>query len=101
MGAAASVSLVRCNADEQARCSNVAITHRQVCLERLYVLSGIHGVVLDADDPYGLYSLRGESGTNWGYLMAGMTLSAVPMIILYLCAQKQFIRGLSVGSVKE
>lgn len=30
--------------------------------------------------PYGLYSLRGESGTNWGYLMAGMTLSAVPMI---------------------
>ena len=51
--------------------------------------------------PYGLYSLRGESGTNWGYLMAGMTLSAVPMIILYLCAQKQFIRGLSVGSVKE
>lgn len=50
--------------------------------------------------PYGLYSLRGESGTNWGYLLAGMTLSAIPMIILYLCAQKQFVRGLSVGSVK-
>lgn len=50
--------------------------------------------------PYGLYSLRGESGTNWGYLLAGMTMAALPMIILYLCAQKQFVRGLSVGSVK-
>lgn len=50
--------------------------------------------------PYGLYSLRGESGTNWGYLLAGMTMAALPMIILYLCAQKQFVRGLSAGSVK-
>jgi raffinose/stachyose/melibiose transport system permease protein len=50
--------------------------------------------------PYGLYSLRGESGTNWGYLMAGMTLAAIPMIILFICTQKQFIRGLAVGGVK-
>lgn len=50
--------------------------------------------------PYGLYSLRGESGTNWGYLMAGMTLAAVPIIILFLLTQKQFVRGLAVGAVK-
>jgi raffinose/stachyose/melibiose transport system permease protein len=38
--------------------------------------------------------------TNWGVLLAGLMISAAPIIILFLFMQKYFIRGLASGSVK-
>jgi len=35
-----------------------------------------------------------------GPQMAGATLSAVPMIVFFLCFQRYFIKGISVGAVK-
>ncbi len=38
---------------------------------------------------------------RYGVLMAGAFLSTLPIIILFLTAQEQFIAGLTTGSVKE
>ncbi len=51
--------------------------------------------------PYGLNALKSETGTEWSMLMAGMVLSALPIVILFLFTQKYFVRGLTGGAVKE
>lgn len=48
----------------------------------------------------GLNLFKGLNVTQWGYLCAGMTMAIIPMIIIFLLAQKQFIGGLSAGAVK-
>lgn len=50
--------------------------------------------------PIGLMNLRGQFGTNYPRLIAAMAISASVMIILFLIFQKQFVRGLTAGSVK-
>ena len=50
--------------------------------------------------PAGLMNLRDALLTDWGSLLAGMTISALPLIIIFLMMQKQFIRGMTAGSVK-
>lgn len=47
-----------------------------------------------------LNMFRGLNLTEWGYLCAGMTMAIAPLVILFLCAQKQFIGGLQAGAVK-
>ena len=47
-----------------------------------------------------LNMFRGLNLTEWGYMCAGMTMAILPLVILFLCAQKQFIGGLQAGSVK-
>lgn len=50
--------------------------------------------------PLGLMNMRGELTTNWPVLLAGLALSALPMIVTFILFQKQFIRGLTAGSLK-
>ena len=50
--------------------------------------------------PVGLVGLQDTLSTNYPVLIAGLTISASVMIILFLIFQRQFIRGLSQGSVK-
>lgn len=50
--------------------------------------------------PVGLMNLRSTLSTNWTVLLAGLTISALPMIILFIIFQKQFIRGITSGGVK-
>ncbi|MDO5100720.1 MAG: carbohydrate ABC transporter permease [Eubacteriales bacterium] len=50
--------------------------------------------------PVGLVNLQGTTTTNWTMLMAGMVIASIPLIVLFLVLQKQFIRGLSAGAVK-
>lgn len=38
--------------------------------------------------------------TNWGVLMAGLVISALPLIVVFMLMQKYFVRGLAEGSVK-
>ena len=42
----------------------------------------------------------GQNLTQWGYLCAGMTMAILPLVIVFLCMQKQFIGGLQAGAVK-
>lgn len=50
--------------------------------------------------PSGLMVFRDSLNTDYAVLFAGLTISALPMIVLFLLMQKQFIRGMTAGSVK-
>jgi raffinose/stachyose/melibiose transport system permease protein len=50
--------------------------------------------------PVGLMNLRSQLNTNFGIQLAGLAISALPMVIAYIIFQKQFVRGLTAGSVK-
>jgi multiple sugar transport system permease protein len=48
----------------------------------------------------GLSTLRGQFTTNYPVLMAGSMLAMIPMVILYLIFQKQFIEGIAMTGGK-
>jgi len=48
----------------------------------------------------GLAMLREEMGTNWAILMAATFLATLPVILLYLVAQKQIVRGITLTGLK-
>jgi multiple sugar transport system permease protein/sn-glycerol 3-phosphate transport system permease protein len=51
--------------------------------------------------PIGLLYLRTTEGySNWGAIMAGTVMVALPMLILFLFAQRHIVRGLTGGAVK-
>lgn len=50
--------------------------------------------------PQGLTAFMGEYTTNWGVLFAGLTLSALPITVVYILLSKQFIQGMTSGAVK-
>ena len=49
----------------------------------------------------GLASYLGNQSIDWGHLMAGASISALPVIILFIIFQKQIIQGMTAGAVKE
>ena len=49
--------------------------------------------------PVGLMTFVGENGTDYGYLCAGVLVSIIPVIIVYLTFQRNFVEGMS-GAVK-
>ena len=50
--------------------------------------------------PLSTYSFYGSYLTNYGAVMAGLMLTVLPVIILYLFLQKQIISGVISGAVK-
>lgn len=67
--------------------------------EFLYAIIFINSEALKTI-PAGLMNLRDALLTDWGVLLAGMTISSTPLIVLFLLMQKQFIRGMTAGAVK-
>ncbi|MRG57881.1 ABC transporter permease subunit [Phyllobacterium sp. SYP-B3895] len=47
--------------------------------------------------PVGLTSIMAKHGTNYAIVFAAMTLSALPIVIVFFAAQRFFIRGLAEG----
>jgi multiple sugar transport system permease protein len=50
--------------------------------------------------PLGLSSLQGRYTTDWNVLMAGTVISTVPVLAVYVFAQKYIIQGLSHTGLK-
>lgn len=50
--------------------------------------------------PFGLYAFTTEAGANQELIMAASTVVVVPMIILFLFARKQILRGVARGGIK-
>lgn len=48
----------------------------------------------------GIYTAIGPYSANWGTVFAFVLFGSVPILIAYLCAQKQFISGLTAGAIK-
>ena len=50
--------------------------------------------------PIALSTLNGQYNTEYNVLMAGSLISMIPIIIIYLFAQKHFKNGLMAGGIK-
>ena len=50
--------------------------------------------------PIALSTLNGQYNTEYNVLMAGSPISMIPIIIIYIAAQKQFKAGLMAGGIK-
>jgi multiple sugar transport system permease protein len=54
-----------------------------------------------ATPPLGMMIFRDqETGSNYGALMAGAAIITAPLIIVFLFAQRQFVRGITMTGVK-
>jgi raffinose/stachyose/melibiose transport system permease protein len=50
--------------------------------------------------PLGIQQFQGQFGTDWGRVLAFVSLALVPTIAFYLLAERQIIAGLTAGAVK-
>ena len=62
----------------------------------LVYISDINKQVLSV----GIASFKGQYSSNFAVQMAGATLALIPIVIVYLCAQKNFIEGIALSGVK-
>lgn len=51
--------------------------------------------------PIGLAMTQGQYVADYGSMFAGICISVVPVLIVYLIFQKTFIQGIALGGVKE
>ena len=62
-------------------------------------------IILRSDEKYtlplGLANLVGVYSQDYGMLMAGTLLSTLPIIILFIAMQREFVSGITLGAVKE
>ena len=49
--------------------------------------------------PLGLQAFFFEYSVEWGYLFAALAMATVPVIVVYVLMQRQFIKGLTAGAV--
>ncbi|MEF9865866.1 MAG: carbohydrate ABC transporter permease [Oscillospiraceae bacterium] len=47
-----------------------------------------------------LNEISSQAGTNYGLMVAAVVLVVVPVLIVYVCLQKNIIKGMTVGAVK-
>ncbi|MGO1629688.1 MULTISPECIES: carbohydrate ABC transporter permease [unclassified Microbacterium] len=50
--------------------------------------------------PAGLMSFRDALSTDWGVLLAGLVIAALPIVVVFIALQKYFVAGITAGSVK-
>lgn len=74
----------------------VFVTHWNAFLWPLVVLYSSEKYTL----PVGLATLQGQHIHNFGLLMAGAALAALPMVLVFLFFSRFFIKGMQSGAVK-
>ena len=50
--------------------------------------------------PLGIMAYQGEYSSDWNLILAFITLTILPTIIIFLLAQKHIVAGLTAGAVK-
>ena len=65
----------------------------------------VFGLILIMSDenktlPVGLASMLGSNDLRWGDIMAGATLIAIPLLILFTFLYRYFVAGLAAGALK-
>lgn len=50
--------------------------------------------------PLGIQQFQGQFGTDWGKVLAFVSLALMPTIVFYLLAERQIVAGLTAGAVK-
>ncbi|MBU3679818.1 MAG: carbohydrate ABC transporter permease [Candidatus Kapabacteria bacterium] len=51
--------------------------------------------------PVGLAFYLGKQSIDWGHLMAGASIAAAPIMMIFILFQKKIIEGLTAGALKE
>jgi len=62
----------------------------------LFVVSDMQLMTL----PVGLATLHGRWLTQWNLVMAGSVITVLPMLVVYLAAQKYFVKGVVMSGIK-
>ena len=61
-------------------------------------------VVLNSDSQYpwplGLMDYQGQYQTSWQLILAFVTLTIIPAMIMFIVAQRHLVAGLTAGAVK-
>ena len=65
-------------------------------LNPMYILGSTAGRTITT----GIYNAIGAYTSQWNLVFANVILASFPIVILYLCMQKQFMSGLTAGAVK-
>ena len=60
------------------------------------ILTGTKSATL----PVGLIGCMRETGINWGYMTSGGVIALIPVLIFALFAQKNIVKGLTMGAIK-
>jgi raffinose/stachyose/melibiose transport system permease protein len=47
-----------------------------------------------------MFFFFGEYTKQWHLALAGLTLSIIPIVLVYFFAQRQIIKGMTQGSIK-
>ena len=75
-----------------------------VCLNHVWNEFLFANVFLESKNlmtiPIGLMTFKGDLRADYTTMLAGIIIASLPMIILFLCMSKQFVRGLTAGAVK-
>ena len=75
-----------------------------VCLNNVWNEFLFANVFLESKNlmtiPIGLMTFKGDLRADYVTMLAGIIIASLPMIILFLCMSKQFVRGLTAGAVK-
>jgi len=50
--------------------------------------------------PLAIATFQGQNATQWGLVFAASLIAVVPVIIVFLVFQRQFVQGLTAGAVK-
>ena len=50
--------------------------------------------------PLAIANLQGEMSTDFGLIMAGAALAAIPIVVVFIAFQKYFTQGIAMGAVK-
>ena len=60
-------------------------------------------VVTNSNDtrtiPVGLASFQGQFNTDWHLLMAGSVIALLPVLLVYVLAQKRFVEGITLSGM--
>jgi raffinose/stachyose/melibiose transport system permease protein len=65
-------------------------------LNPMYILGSTAGKTITL----GIYNSIGALTSKWNLVFANVILASFPIVVLYLCMQKQFMSGLTAGAVK-
>lgn len=65
----------------------------------------LYAIIFITDDaqrtlPAGLMAFQGQYAGDWAQLAAGIVIAVTPTVIFFLLFQRQFLRGISMGTTK-
>jgi ABC-type glycerol-3-phosphate transport system permease component len=68
--------------------------------EFIYAATFLHTPEIRTLQPT-IFAMVGRYSTNWPALTAGLTISVLPIVLVYVFMQRQFVAGLTAGAVKQ